>query len=477
MFGHKVMRIHGKSFSLALGVFLIPLLASAAPLERSVLANDGTVYEVHSGLHVDLFPALDPAGANAEESVLVLDITRPGETVERTIVPPTSGEEFEFSPGLLYSKETGQLNVVWESHQADEVSVLLARFDGVEWASIDEIFFDSAGHRPTIAVTTDAFHVDIEDGPSIDAERQILHLIWSQSEATEYQLGYSPVILLNGTYIGSQETLSLPHLNPDANQEGDATLPEMFQITVNDSDFDQVSLSFASSATRLATTYRIDITPMEVVHLGDLIRDFVLEGEGFNPQNIAAFADQLGITIIDTGRRRQFRSRSVLSSSVLDYVASGASRFVREHGVSYGDDQLATLADDVKQEILQLSSSLYFPASATTSQAKSKSSNSFLVINVSDALGDEASPARSHVLELRSAFEVALPDSGGNEMKLLTSDSGQDFLAAWPDAENVDLLWYVESKPDGTWSEAQALLLSDSLTLKQAHSLLAQRLR
>lgn len=464
-----------------LGLIAGPAWVTAAPLVSTALGNGGEVFEVRVGTYAELFPGA--AGEDGERQVAVLDVTRPGEATRRLVVPPTMGPERESSPKLLYSKETGSLNVVWIRRAAGEVSAHLMSFDGSEWSpSVNEIYFDPDGIAPSMALTEDELHLDLDDGTSVDAERQILHLVWPREADGQMTLGYVPVILLNGVFLGVGETLFLPHLNPTPDASGHPVLPPTFHVAVADEDLDRVTLTFGSSASGRVTSYDVEIVPMEIAHFAELIRDRVLDFESFDPADIVRFADRLGVTIIDIGHRRTLRSRVVLTPPVIDYVASGTTRWVLEHGNEYGGDQLAELAADAGSEALRLATSLYSSASAPggSSGVKSlpeKHDPSNLVIDVSDLIDDSGSPLAAHVLELNFAVEIGLPDSQGSEITLFTSNDGRSFLASWLDLDDPSVLWYVESGFGGSWLPHRRLQLGESLSLEEAHALLQQRIR
>lgn len=457
--------------------------ASANPLRISALGNNSEVYTVHVGTLGEFFP--EQSQGASDPSVVVLDIHRPEQASERHMVPATAGDEIETDVRLLYSKETGFLNVVWQSQAAGEAGagearVFLAHFDGSDWSAVDEIYFGTA--RPTIVATTDDFHVEVEDGTSsFHADRQILHLVWSQESGAQFELAYSPVILLNGVYIGTQEVLFLPHLDPDPNQAGDTPFSTV-QVSVKDNDeLDRVTLTFASSASQRVTTYDIEIVRLEFVHFGDLVRELILGSEDFDPREISNFAEKLGVQLINIGHRRTLRSRSFLTPSVVDFVASGVTQYVLDHGTDYSVDDLELLANDLKNEVLTLTSSLYSPpAVAATAQQPKRSvtaATSTVTLDAGDMIGDGSIAMPSHVLELRFAREMPLPPAANesSEMGLFTSDDGKRFLVAWLDDEQV--LRYVESTYDGDWSSPHVLQLNDNLTRDQALSLLEQRIR
>lgn len=471
---------HSKSLLTFLGLSAMPASLLAAPLDSTALGNGGEIYEVRAGAFGELFP--DEVHGNDDRSVVALDIKLPGEATRRLVVPPTMGAETESSPRLLYSKETGALNVVWMSRAAGEVSVHLIGFDGSDWSStVDELYFDPEGVAPLMALTVDELHLDLQGGASVDAERQVLHLVWRREVAGQPSLGYAPAIILNGALLGVGETLDLPHLNPAPGGPGNPVLAPTFGLSVADEDLDRVTLTFGSSQSRRVTSYDIEVVPMEIVHFAQLIREQVLSGD-FDPADIVGFADTLGVQMIDAGHRRKLRSRVVLTPSVIDFVASGTTRWIRENGAGYGAGALADLAADVGDEALRLATSLFtsVPAVGQSSGVKSRrtdSDPSALVIDVSDLIDDSESQLSSHVLDLRFAVEMSLPDSQGSEITLFTSDDGRSFLASWPDAREPSVLWYVESGFGGSWQPHRKLQLGEDLSLEEAHALLQQRIR
>jgi hypothetical protein len=454
----------------------IPSWGAAEDLSVSVLGNLGEVYSVQAGTYGELFP--DGQAAGAEHPILVLDVLRPGSDTERQIVPTTFGLEVESAPRLLYSKLGERLNVVWASRIETETSIFLARFDRDGWSAVEELYFHPGGVVPRPALTTDALHLETGDGEALDLERQTLHLVWPRVEEGEFTVGYMPILFLNGSFIGWKEPFTFRHLDGDANAAATAQLPDTLRVRPH-AERDSVSLTFGSTAGGRVTTLEVGLVPMEMVYLSDEIHDLVLQ-LGFDPEDLASFADQLGVTIVGVGARGRGRSR--LTLSLVDYVAAGVRNRVLDTGGSYAADQADLLADDLRAYALELTQSLFSPAVAGARTAKSRptrddsKSSSILEIDVSGVFEDDDSAPTSHVLELRSAVEWPLPDSGGAELTLFTSDDGVNLVAAWQDAA-ARKLWYVESNLDFTWSEPQALDLGERLTLEQAHELLQKRVR
>lgn len=465
-----------------LGLSTMPTWVSAAPLVSTALGNGGEIYEVRAGTYGELFP--EDTNGTADRSVLALDVTLPGEATRRLVVPPTVGSETELSPKLLYSKESGAVNVVWTSLAGGEVSVHLTRFDGSDWsAGTDEIYFNPDGVVPLMALTEDELHLDLEGGASVDAERQVLHLVWPRVVDGQSMLAYVPAIVLNGDFLGVGETFDLPHLNPASDGPGHPEMAPTFFVSVADEDLDRVTLTFGSSESRRVTSYDVEVVPMEIVHFAELIREHILDSEDFDPTDVVGYADTLGTYLIDIGNRRNLRSRVLLTPSVLNYVASGTARWIRDNGATYDAGQLAELAADAGSEALRLATSLFSSgtpvgeSSGVKSLRTSDSDTSALVIDVSGLLDGSESPIPSNLLELSFAVEVALPDSQGSEITLFTSDDGRKFLASWLDPGDPSVLWYVESGFGGSWQPYRKLQLGESLSLEQAHALLQQRIR
>lgn len=459
-----------------LGVCYTPDELRAAPPSSTALGNGGEIFAVHTGSSNELLP--DQPGA--DRAIAVLDVTRPGEETVRLAIPPTLGAAVESSAGLIYSRETGALNIVWQSEIAGESSVLVYRFDDSGFAeSVDEVYYDPSGAHPMMELTHDEFHVEIDDTTELRAERQILHLVWPQDEGGQSTLGYTPVILMNGAYIGTQDTLSLPHLDADANESGDGSMAPILRVKVRDDDHDRLTLIFGSSQSGRVTAYNLEIVSMDVSHLGEIVRDFVRD-EGFDPGEVASFIDGLGVRIISVGRT--LRSRTLLTPTVLDFIAAGSQQWVQDHSAEYDVGDVEAFAFDLQQTTLALATGLLTPAPAAAApksvRAESVGSKfSGLVIDGGDLPGDDPSSAPTHFLELRFAVELPVPDSAGSTIELMTSEDGERFLAAWLDPEAPDVVRYVESQPDGTWSEPLMLELGSVGTIEDTRTLLQLRLR
>lgn len=473
MFRHVTKTIVG------LTLLILPSWLAAEALPDSVLGNAGEVLTVKAGTYGELFPGGDEL--EAERPIVTLDILRPGESGERLIVPATLGWEVESSPALLFSKKRDVLNVLWTARLEKQVSLFLARLEDHEWSPVAEIYSNADGVLPTVATTRDVFYYETGDQRVIDVERETLHLVWSQQGNGQSSVAYSPVLLINGALIDWKETFTFSHLDPDANEVVAGRLPAMMRVRASAAE-ESIAITFGSSDSGRITTLELELVPMEIVFLSDLVGELILESE-FDPQNVNSFADTMGAELIGVGSRGRGRGRSHLTFSMFDFVATGIHNRIVETGADYSADEVDLLAADLRRYTMELTQSLLSPAVTAEPQARSRLLGSeskatpILEINVDEPVDEGQAPApMSHILELRSAVEWAIPDSQGARITVLASDDGLDLVAGWLDADGKKV-WYVESKPDLTWSEPKTLTLGEHLTLEKAAALLQARVR
>ncbi len=440
---------------------LISSHAVAAGFPTSVLGNSGDVFAVRVASYGDLFP--EGADAGAETRLLVLDVTRPDGAIEQRVVPGTVGAQRESASWLLYSKRSGVLNVIWQSRAGRNLSLYTVSLEGGEWSGVDEIYLNPAAAKPKYVMTQDSFAFESEEGEAQAVERHVLHVFRPRADALD-AVEYTPIIFLDGRFVGTYEAFLFYHLNANANEPPAALLPEFLQVTANDNQ-NVVSLVFGSAESGRLTTYQIGNLSLAFSSLGAEVESFALTAE-VDPDDLSSFAGTMGAHIIGIGHR------SRLDSAILGYLAGEVEDWIVGSGTRFAEEEPEILAAELRGLVLELSTSLVFGASASTTK-----SGSVLEIDLGHLGGDESGPGLTYAMDLRLAAEVPVPETGGEELSLFTSESGASFVAFWTDQR--DTLWFVESRfgDDETWSQPQSLVLGEQLSLEQARPLLRQRIR
>jgi len=144
--------------------FLAAALATPAFSAEAQLAvgGEGELYRVQAGSYGALFTA---GALPAETPVLALDIERPGEALERLLVPGTEGEEEESSPALVLESTTDSLFLVWESRiNSIHFRLNLGSYAAGAWSEPIEVSGNvyAAKSSPRLAVSRDAYEIITE---------------------------------------------------------------------------------------------------------------------------------------------------------------------------------------------------------------------------------------------------------------------------------------------------------------------------
>jgi len=447
---------------LALAALAPPALAETP----SFLGNQGEIYRVETGELGELFA--DPEHPSAHRPILALDVVGAEGQRELLAVPGTEGPGSDRLLVALYEKSTGLLEILHEVRDGKgRSSIALVNFDGETFSESWEI--TSAIHplgETRVAITHDSYELELADGDSIVASRRVIHVVQLEGRGEEAEVFYTPVILVEGSYIGWTETFSLTELAADAETTLKSEPPEELFETLDLATTDngrKVMVSFASSLDGSLSILEIGILPVELVHLSDEIRDHIVDltADGIDPAEVSSLADDARNQIINVGYQMNF------NPDVIDYLASDTEAWIQESAESYGDD-LDALAQDLRDRTLDLVAALF---AVDLSYAEGEDGLPILEIDLGN-LGD-ASPA-SQVLELRRPLHRTIPEIGLGELELHTSPDGRELAVSWYDAES-GALSYVESTADG-WTEPRTLELGDDLSRGEARTLLERRL-
>jgi hypothetical protein len=172
-------------------------LALAAPAladEKSLLAADGTLYEVRSGLAADL----GRADGNVAPDDYLIEWTerRQDGSVRIGIVPGTASYTVKRNLDLAYDERTASLLLLWKE-ELPPLSVLqLGVLREGSWKTsvlLPNIGF-ARSFNPQMRLSHSTVHVTGEDGQVSSRERSILSIIWWE-EAQYAQARYAPIFL------------------------------------------------------------------------------------------------------------------------------------------------------------------------------------------------------------------------------------------------------------------------------------------
>ncbi len=446
----------------AAALALVPSLASGE-LTKTALGNAGELFELRAGTYGDLVPGGRALAANVP--ILVLDLGRPGQPVQRLIVPGSEGPSLDRAAWMLYDKPSDILSILWQtSSPADGTKVLLTDFHAGEWSAAQTLFAGTV--PPLLALTHDTFTIRISEDQSVKAERHILHLVWQEQQPPKVK--YSPVIFVEGRYVGWQEVFVLSDLRPADEpapaQPLAAGLRRSVTLETGD-DSESVSIAFADSQSAQIRNFNIRILPLELAFLSDEIRKRVLaEAAEFDPEDPASFADHMRFEIIGMG------ATFGLHPQVVAYVGEQVSSKIRQDGGGYGSDEIMDLASDLRDYTINLTASLF------GIQAISGGDGQIIEIDIGGLLGGNPTSGPAQLLDLHLTASLAAPAAVRDlPATILPSADGAELLISWQDSSK-NLYFYVESQGSG-WSEPRTLQLTGEMNVQKAEKLLRQRIR
>lgn len=444
----------------------IASLCSAAHRDAA-LSADGDLYLVKTGTYGDLFPGgMETEPANA---VLALEVVRAGSPVQRYLVPGTQTSEIERSPALVYEDASRTLFLVWLSVIHSNLNLM--SFDGTRWSEQMVVtktpyFLKSS---PQFAITRDMFQDVESQGTPANHQRTILHIVWTEENATGLEeVMYSPIILEDGAYLGQNPIYRLNDFEgadePATLASDFAPVPALLRApTIHGGrDGRTVVVAFASAATHRLVGLEIDVLPREMGRLADGARATIIElgARHSYPSNIQMIADKARATIIELGSR--FHPE----------VAQSLADHTRSYILSQKNKDLKQVADGARATIIELGGKLS-GRGLRTSQALATTS---ITQEISEAPSfDHTSEPLNHILLFRTASARPTPklDAGLAEIKTFISDTGEDAMIAWA---NQGRVFYCDSNATG-WSETRELPLSGGIDVQKAYEILDQRFR
>lgn len=456
--------------------------AIEAEVSAAALGHAGQLQRAVAGHAEDLFPP--GAGLQAAAPVLALEIHRPGEDVERLLVPGTEDARVEMEPAVFQDAKHDALVLLWLSWAEGEgYHQHFATLDSDGWSEVVTLGVQGTPSRlaapPRIAESHDQLDLELGEGEELSAERRVIHLLWQRGGEAPATL-YSPVTFIEGKYVGWHKVYALSDMFfGDSASEGSGTEPgEVVALTdtlarTSDlrvaGDGRSVIVTLANPSHHRLGTVEISPLPLELGALGEQVRQHLLSMvDLFNPGDPSALTDEMRAAIIIMGQRYN------LHEAYGSYVANQVADWIDADAELYGWGGLQQLGDDAKALTIEVSSEVY----ASSRVDPADPSSEIVEINVAGLFENPEQPDPAQVLDVRVRADRPAPAIGEGPTAVFTSRSGADLLVAWEDTEAGVIRW-VESRhrvDDGAWSEPFSLSLGDDLSVEQAHRLLAARI-
>lgn len=436
----------------------------AAALESapaSAVTAGGAFYKLHAGRFVDLFGA-NPA-LPAEAPVLALDVVPPGQPLQRWVVPGTEGGEVESSPALLFDERSAMLHMVWSSRAEGNIvsaRLWLRSFGPEGWAEAIDLSGATVGDKRSLqlALTADSYRTMVA-GVETQVSRRVLHLAWIEDTDRGATAFYSPIVFLDGRYLGwnpvvrLEETVTAETPSP---VPATAALREQPALEVGRGG-DRVTVGFVDSRTLRVATAEVRLLPGELGQLAEGARGHIIEyATNHFPQEIPGIAEDARGHIIEYA--------TALHPAMAAYVADGTRSFLLGADPSVG---LEAFADGARATVLALGDQV-IGGGLVNGCAGGGS-----LLELPPLVPREGADF-PQFFALRAARFWGAPELPAEAVApmLIVSPDGERALVGWL-AENR--LAYRETLADGFWSEVRTIDLAQ-VSFSDAFAALAARL-
>jgi hypothetical protein len=161
--------------------------------EKSLLAADGTLYEVHAGLAADLGIAEGPA---PDDYVIEWTSRDQDGAIHVGIVPGTQNRNVKRNLDLAFDEPSGSLLLLWKEELAP-VSVLqlgVLRQGGWKTSVLLPNLGFSKAYNPQMRLSHSSVRWTGTDGQVVERNRSILSIVWWE-ESQYAQARYAPIFL------------------------------------------------------------------------------------------------------------------------------------------------------------------------------------------------------------------------------------------------------------------------------------------
>lgn len=453
-------------YALALGLGVLGSAAGLAAGHETALGSDGEVYAVRTGAYKDLFPG--GKDFDRDNRVVALEITKPGAAAQRILVPGTGGSEVENSPSVLFEDDSQTVFLLWESEMNIHPSLKLAAFDGSAWSKPIEVMGNPFALKssPQFTITRDSYEVAGSDNLSATRHRTLLHLIWQEQGATgAVETFYSPIVILDGVYIGWTPVYNLEdYLQDRVTTASDAQVqPALARAPLVQSGRDERTIVVGFASTRLGklVTVEIDVLPEQLIQLAEGARAHIVDlGRALYPNDLPNLAEKARAHIVDLGRAFRPEVVSSIADQVKTLILAG------------GTESLQALGEKARAHIVDLGAQLSDRGLRSVNGADATAK----IVRLDEG-GQEPptplAPTDTPLLQFRTVSSLPTPVVGQGAVRLFMSQTGDNVIVSWALPDRVA---YRVSKEDG-WSDSKELRFSDNLNLAKAYDILDQRVR
>ena len=197
---------------------LLPLPRGGQAEDRTIaLGKNGALYSVVAGRHGDLFPG-GPA-AVADNPALAMDIVRAGQPDRAAGAGNRRSRRWRRH--RTWSIRIRSTPPWWCGKAACATSTLgsISRACATDsWSPLIDLQSDfwSWKSSPRIAITTESYQIADASGVLTTHQRTIIHTLWWEDAGAGERTVYSPVVFVDGKYIGWNPVQVLDELDTTA---------------------------------------------------------------------------------------------------------------------------------------------------------------------------------------------------------------------------------------------------------------------
>lgn len=419
--------------------------ATSTPAE---LGSDGTIYRLWTGTFAEVFGPNNHA-VPAEMPVLALDIVPPGQPLLRYLVPGTEGPATEGYAALLFDRSSSAVHIVWNSRTVANQTISrlnLRSLTPTGWSDLIELSGGSLSDKSALrlVLTADNFASTAALNDT-RTERRILHLAWSENIAGVPHSYYSPVVFVNGRYLGWNPVLALDDLAPAETASAVAVPAELRGApSLVATASGKISASFVHAQSNRLVSVEIEALPGEIGELAEMARGHIVELAGTLPIGDRA---QLGAMarghIVELARNFHAAAANYIADKTGELLASADPAI-----------DTPTLAEMARGHIVELGREILSTGLAN----RCANSEDLLEIPPLDPLAFGDTLAFSQFLALRkvTSWEMPadLPAASAATARILVSADGSRATIAWQDESR---LVYRETDAAGVWSAERIL--------------------
>lgn len=424
----------------------------------------GELYTVETGLYGDLFPG--QSLADPENPSLALDITTPDGIMARLLVPGTGSDDLEDSASLVFDDRSETLFILWQT----KINVIHSKLDLISfhagsWSPMIEIWGSPFGWKssPQLAVTRDQFVTETDDGGTRAWARTVVHVIWAEEGAYGPTILYSPIILLDGQFVGNSPVYNLSEL-ADVDHDSfsgpvDPALASAPRIQAGRNG-QTVVIGFVESETGRLVTLEAEVLPGEIAHLSERMRRQLI-GLGAKVETQPnAYVDELRRQLIGIGRKID------LHPGVAMYAADVVTEeLLKDHS---GED-INAFAERLRRQLIGIGARM-----TDRGVDRTLAKTGYTILDLPDADTDDTArgPDLIRVSTVSNRPAPSIGDSAAS-ISLYLAQSGDSVIVAWPED---DRLVYRESQADGWSDQLQIVVGSPGVpTIERAEEMLQQR--